>query len=160
MTTVRDDWRSLQSVMVVTLHVAVVAYVIRTFLRPTSLVGSFFVWVPLTIAVAVFLSWPIARGLARAFDPGQSSGDSPCPRCGRRMLRPLVRPGRERFVIASDYRCAGCETTFRQVGEGIVEEPASSRDGLVDPAGIAFLGEDATAGEIRFLDDRPDSPGC
>lgn len=158
MTTGRDNWRSLQSVMLVTLHVAVVAYVIRTFLRPTSPVASFIVWVPLTIAVAVFLSWPLARGLARAFEPDQGSGDPACPRCGPRAIRPLVRSDCGRFLIASDYRCAGCGTTFRQVGEAVVEEPASSKVGLVDPTGIEFLGEDATVDEIRFLDDRPDSP--
>ena len=36
--------RSLNSVMVVTLHVAVVSYAVRSFLRPTSLAGSFAGW--------------------------------------------------------------------------------------------------------------------
>ena len=75
------SWRSLQSVMVVTLHVAAVAYVIRGLTRPVTLFDSF-VWVPVTIGVAVFLSWPIGRAIAAAFDPGDSSGGLTCPRCG------------------------------------------------------------------------------
>lgn len=82
MTTGRHDWQSLQTVMLVTLHVAVVAYVIRIFLRPSNSAAAFFVWAPLTIALAVFLSWPIARGVARAFDPGVGQGDPTCPTCG------------------------------------------------------------------------------
>lgn len=153
MTTGRDDWRSLQSVMIATLHVAAVAYVIRTFLRPTGSPALVFIWVPLTIAVAVFLSWPLARGLARAFDPGEQPNEPACPKCGRTSLRPLIRPGHGLFAEVSGYRCSNCGSTIRRVNHAIVEEPAISNDGPIDPAGIEFLSGEATEGEIQFLDE-------
>ena len=146
------SWRSLQSVMVVTLHVAAVAYVIRRLTRPVTLLDSF-VWVPVTIAVAVFLSWPIGRAIAAAFDPGDGSKDRACPRCGRRDVRPLVRAGAGLFQPASGYRCAACRTTFRPSGPASLEIQAPREAGPVDPSGIEFLDDTLGEGEIRFLDE-------
>ena len=148
----RSTWRSLQSVMIVTLHVAAVAYVIRLFTRPDTLLDSF-VWVPVAIALAVFISWPMARAIGSAFDPGEAPMDRTCPRCGRREIRPLIRPGMGIFQPASGFRCAACWTTFRQVEGSEVEELARSATGPVDPSGIEFVSETLVEGEIRFLDE-------
>ncbi len=155
MTTGPAHWRSLQSVMLATVHVAVIAYAIRTFLRPAGSPGAVFVWVPLTIALALLFSWPIARVLTRAFEPGQGPGDPTCTTCGRGVLRPLVRQSRSLFAEAAGHRCSLCGTTFRQVGDAIVEEPATPKDGPIEPDGIEFLGDEASEGEIRFLDEWP-----
>jgi hypothetical protein len=148
----RAPIRSLQSVMMVTIHVAVVAYVIRVFLRPTNWFDSILVAVPVSIVVALFLSWPISRLLASAFDPGDASADRRCPRCGRGELRPLLRNSGGIFQPVSGYRCAGCWTTYRQVGESNLEEPARQKDEAVDSNGIEFLDRRASESEVRFLD--------
>ena len=150
------SWRSLQSVMVVTLHVAAVAYVIRGLTRPVTLFDSF-VWVPVTIGVAVFLSWPIGRAIAAAFDPGDPSGGLTCPRCGRRDVRPLVRPGAGLFQPVTGYKCAACWTTIRQVGGARPEAQAPGNAGPVDPSGIEFLDDTVEDGAIRFLDEATES---
>ena len=69
--------------MLVTLHVAAVASVFRTLAAPSTLAGSL-IWVPLTVSVAVFLSWPIGRAIAGAFDPGEPprTCSDTAPRCG------------------------------------------------------------------------------
>jgi hypothetical protein len=152
----RHSWRSLQSVMVVTLHVAAVAYVVGRLTRPATLLDSF-VWVPVTIGVAVFLSWPIGRAIGAAFDPGDSSMARTCPQCGRRDVRPLVRAGAGLFQPVSGYRCAACGTTFRQDGGTRVETQAPPETGPADPSGIEFLAEAVQEGEIRFLDEGAES---
>jgi hypothetical protein len=142
--------------MVVTLHVAAVAYVIGRFAHPATLMDSF-VWLPVTIGVAVFLSWPIGRAIAAAFDPGDSSMDRTCPRCGRRDVRPLVRAGAGLFQPVSGYRCASCWTTFRQVEGTRVETQAPLGSSPADASGIEFVVEAAREGEIRFLDEGTES---
>jgi hypothetical protein len=157
-------FRSLNSVMVVTLHVAVISYAVRSFLRPTSLAGSFAVWVPLTILAALFLSMPIVKAIAAAFHPEVGVFGRTCPRCMRGDLRPLLRAGSGLFTPVSGYRCAACRTTFRQVGETIIEEPALDKSSPVEPEGIQFqIGSwevRADQTEIRFLDEPIDAtPG-
>jgi hypothetical protein len=139
--------------MVATLYVAVVAYVIRALTRSASLVGSFVVWVPLTIVLALFLFWPIGRAIASAFEPREVTIDSACPKCGRREFRPLVREGAELFQPVASYRCAVCLTTLRRVGSSYVEERAPARNGPPDSSGIEFLDREASEGEIHFLED-------
>jgi hypothetical protein len=150
-------WRSLQSVMLLAIHVAVIASVFRFFSGPDRTQGSV-VWVVLMMAVALFLSWPISRAIASAFDPGEVPVTRVCPRCHRRDLRPLVRAGAGLFQPVSSYRCAGCWTTLRLVGDAKIEEPAHPRSEPVDSTGIQFLDGWATEGEIRFLDEPPHSP--
>ncbi len=150
-----SSWRSLRSVMVVTVHVAAVAYVIRSLAFPSTLVGSL-IWVPATVSVAVFVSWPIGRVIASAFDPGERP-DATCPRCNRGDLRPLIRPGAGLFQPITSYRCALCRTTFREDGGSRIEEPASPGVVTIDPSGIAYLSDPLEDGEIQFLDDHPGS---
>jgi DNA-directed RNA polymerase subunit RPC12/RpoP len=150
-------FRNLRSVMIVTIHVAVVAYVIRVLIRPESLLDSIFVAVPVTMAVALFLSWPISRLFALAFDPQDGSAERRCPRCGRRELRPLLRTKGGIFQPVTGYRCVGCWTTFRQVGTQRLVEPALERDAEVDPTGINFLDQEPSEVEVRFLDEKTDS---
>jgi DNA-directed RNA polymerase subunit RPC12/RpoP len=150
-------FRNLRSVMIVTIHVAVVAYVVRVLIRPESLLDSIFVAVPVTLAVALFLSWPIGRIFALAFDPGDASAERRCPRCGRRDLRPLIRASGGIFQPVTGYRCAGCWTTFRRVGTQKLVEPPLERDAEVDPTGINFLDQGPSEGEVRFLDGKSDS---
>jgi hypothetical protein len=154
-------FRSLNSVMVVTLHVAVISYAVRSFMRPTSLAGSFAVWVPLSILAALFLSMPIGNAITAAFHPEVGIFGRHCPRCSRGELRPLLRTGAGLFTPVTGYRCASCRTTFRQVGETIIEEPALERSLRVEPEGIEFLAEPpeipADESEIRFLEDPTDS---
>jgi hypothetical protein len=143
---------SLQSVMIVTIHVAVVAYVIRVLAQPKSWVDTIFVAVPVIIGVALFLSWPISRVLASAFDPGDASVDRRCPKCGRRELRPLLRNSGGIFQPVTGYRCAGCWTTYRQVGELRLAEPPLQSNEPVDSKGIEFLDQGVSEDEFRFLD--------
>ena len=149
----QSSWRSLQTVMLVTLHVAAVAYVIRRFTRPVTTMDSV-VWMPVTIGVAVFLSWPIGRAIAGAFDPADPSIDRTCPKCGRHDLRPLVRPGAGLFQPTTGFRCAACWTTFRHVGGLRVEAQAPPPSSNVDGSGIEFLSEAVSEAEIRFLDEQ------
>jgi hypothetical protein len=150
-------WRSLQSVMLLAIHVAVIASVFRFVTGPDRSQGSI-VWVVVMMAAALFFSWPISRAIAGAFDPVEVPAHQICPKCRRADLRPLVRHGAGLFQPVSNYRCAGCWTTFRLVGEAKIVEPAPSRMEPVDPAGIRFLDEVAEVGEIRFLDDPGQSP--
>jgi hypothetical protein len=149
--------RSLYSVMVMTLHVAVISYAVRSFLRPTSLAGSFAVWVPLSILAALFLSMPIGHAIASAFLSDEGIDGRTCPRCSRGELRPLLRTGHEMFTPTSGFRCALCRTTFRQVGDDVIEEPAQDRSRPIEPEGIRFLTDPPAApadeSEIRFLDE-------
>jgi hypothetical protein len=151
----RAPWRDLRAVMLATLHVAVAAYAVRTLVRPSQLGPSLAVWMPLTLGVALFLSWPIGRAIAAAFDPDRNREihRKRCPRCGRAELRPLVRTGRGIFEPIAGYRCAACWSTLRRVEDRLVAEHRSSSIGPVDPSGIEFLGEPTKEGEIRFLDD-------
>jgi hypothetical protein len=112
--------------MLVTAHVAAVSYVVRLLVTPSTLVGSL-IWVPLTISLAVFLSWPIGQAVASAFDPGDARTERTCPNCGRRELRPLIRPGAGLFQPVTAYRC--------------------------DASGIDFLADLPIEGDIRFLDE-------
>jgi hypothetical protein len=144
--------------MVVTIHVAAVACVIRSLATPSTLVGSL-LWVPATISVAVFLSWPVGRAIVRAFDPGDVGFDRICPTCGRPEIRPLIRPGTGLFHPITGYRCAACRSTLRREGEAwvVALEP---RDGQpIDPSGISYLSDPLGEDAIRFLDDPPGSPG-
>jgi DNA-directed RNA polymerase subunit RPC12/RpoP len=140
--------------MVVTIHVAAVAYVFRSLARPSTLRDTM-VWVPATIAVAVFLSWPIGRVISRAFDPGESGVDRTCPRCGRREIRPLIRPGAGLFQPVMGYRCAACWTTFRGDAVSGLEAQPPTETGPIDPSGIDFLSDPLGEDAIRFLDDPP-----
>jgi DNA-directed RNA polymerase subunit RPC12/RpoP len=148
--------RNLHSVMVVTLHVAVISYAVRSLSRPTSLAGSFAVWVPISILLALFLSLPMGRAISAAFGPGQGDAHRRCPRCGFGELRPLLRARSGLFQPLTGYRCAGCKTTYRQVGEAVVEElapagPAADLSGIhFEPPGPVGSVEDPG---IRFLDD-------
>ena len=157
----RPAWRSLNSVMVLTLHVAMVAAVFRAIGRPATLAGSLGVWVPLTISVAVYLSWPLGRAIVAAIRDDRASSSSRCLGCGHFELRPLLRPGRGLFQPVAGYRCAFCGTTHRPVdGRVVVERPASDI-GAPGPAGIVFLAEATgpeVCEEIRFLDDDPPAP--
>jgi hypothetical protein len=153
-----SSWRSLRSVMLVTLHVAVVAFVIRTVVAPATLASSL-VWVPATISVAVFLSWPIGRAIARAFDPGELPLDRTCPKCGRGDIRPLLRASEGLFEPVSAFRCALCWTTMRVVEGSWVVEPGQPEAGLADPSGISFLSDPLSEDELRFLDEPSESPG-
>jgi hypothetical protein len=148
----QSSWRSLRSVMLVTLHVAVVAYVIRSLATPSTLMGSL-IWVPVTISVAVFLSWPLGRAIALAFDPEERRVDRLCPRCGRLEVRPLIRPGAGLFQPVSAYRCAACWTTMRDDGESWVVEEGQLHPPPLDPTGIAFLSDPLGDDELRFLDE-------
>ncbi len=152
----RSTWRSLDSVMLVTLHVAVVAAAVRALAEPTSLVGSFLLWVPVSIVVAVFLSWPIGRAITSAFQPESGSVDRLCPGCGCLGLRPLVRPGGGLFAPVVGHRCAGCGTTYRRVdGETLAEVPLAESAPAGEPE-IRFLAGGGSADPddsgIRFLD--------
>ena len=109
-------FRSLNSVMVVTLHVAVISYAVRSFLRPTSLAGSFAVWVPLSILAALFLSMPIGQAIGAAFHPEDGIFGRTCPRCDRGELRPLLRTGSGLFTPVSGYRCAVAGRRFDRSG--------------------------------------------
>ena len=149
----RRPWRSLQSVMLVTLHVAVVAYILRAFTRPGGSTGSILLWVPITIGLALFLSWPISRAIASAFDPVEMSIERRCPRCGRCELRPLIRPRGGLFQPVTNYRCAACWTTFHQMGEVKIEEHPRLPNEPIDSSGVQFLDESATEVEIKFLDE-------
>jgi hypothetical protein len=152
-----SSWRSLRTVMVVTIHVAAVAYVIRSLIAPSSVAISL-VWVPVTISVAVFLSWPLGRAITWAFDPGELPVDRTCPNCGRGEVRPLIRPGTGLFQPASGYRCVSCWTTFRHDG-GRYDLQEPRWEGPVDPSGIAYLSDPAGEDEIRFLDEGPKPAG-
>jgi len=149
-------FRSLHSVMIVTIHVAVISYALRSFTKPDGPGGSVAVWVPLSILLALFLSMPMGRAVAAAFGPGDGSRGGRCPGCGRGELRPLLRSGAGLFAPVVGYRCAGCKTTYRPVGEAIIEEPAPGGPGAAGPEGILFEpdppGDDR---EIRFLDEGP-----
>jgi DNA-directed RNA polymerase subunit RPC12/RpoP len=145
-------YRSLRTVMLLTLHVAAVAALIRA-IQPGRGDASLIIWVPITIAVATLIVWPISRMIFSRFDPDSDDPDRQCPRCRRFELRPLIRPGAGIFQAVSNYRCAACWTTVRLMGDSrIVElprEPAIN----ANPAGIEFLDETATEAEIRFLDE-------
>ena len=145
--------------MLVTLHVAVVAYVIRTLATPSTLIGSL-IWVPATISVAVFLSWPLGRAIALAFDPGERRVDRLCPKCGRLEVRPLIRPGAGLFQTVSGYRCAACWTTMRDVGESWVVEEGQLEPEPLNSTGIAFLSDPLDENELRFLDEPSKSPSA
>jgi len=142
--------------MIVTIHVAAVAYMVRTLGRPSTLAGSL-IWTPLTISVAVFLSWPVSRAITRAFDPGESGPDRICPRCGRSEIRPLIRPGTGLFQPVTGYRCASCWSILRKEGETWVVTTTPDRSESIDPSGISFLSDPLGAHEIQFLDDQPES---
>ena len=140
--------------MIVTIHVAAVAYIFRSMSRPTTLAGSLF-WIPLTISIAVFLSWPISRAIIRAFDPGDIIHDRICPRCGRPEIRPLIRHGAGLFQPVAAYRCAACWSTVRHDGENwrITSTPDQAEP--VSASEIAYLSDPLGADEIQFLDDVP-----
>jgi hypothetical protein len=150
--TEQSSFRSVGSVMMVTAHVAGVAYVVRLLGTPSTLAGTL-IWVPLTITLAVFLTWPIGRAVATAFEPGDAGRDRTCPRCGRRELRPLIRPGGGLFQPVNAHRCAACWSTFRVDGDRQVEEPGRRDPEPADPTGIEFLSDPLAEGEIRFLEE-------
>ncbi len=140
--------------MVVTGHVAVVSCVLRAYFRPTDPATSIAVGVPLSIGLAVFLSWPIGRAITAALRPGPGLDGGPCPGCGDVALRPLSRTRGRLPPVVAGLRCGSCMTTFRTVdGEVIAERPP----GEAEPAGIVFLGEAGPELElesgVRFLDD-------
>jgi hypothetical protein len=153
-------WRSLNSVMIVTLYVAVVAYGIRVLTRPISLAGSFGFWAPLAIVVALGLCWPLGQAISRAFDSEPGFGRI-CPRCQGGTLRPLLRAGGGLFQPLTGYRCTICRLTIRVVdGRTFEEAPHEPTEPEVpDTTGIAFVEppaptSTASPGEIQFLDDR------
>jgi hypothetical protein len=119
-------------------------------------VGSLLL-VPVTISVAVFLSWPIGRAIARAFEPGEGI-DPTCPRCNRGEIRPLIRPESGLSHAITGYRCAVCRATLRQDGEAWVVADEPSYDLPVDLSGIAYLSDPLGEDDIRFLEDPPESP--
>lgn len=151
----QTPWRNLRSVMFLTVHVAVVAYVIRSVAMPKTLTGLL-IWVPGVIFVAVFLSWPIGRMIASAFEPGNLAFDPTCPRCGREVRR-LIRPGDGLAKQTTGFRCVSCGATFREDGSR-TWEMIPIEEGPVDPSGIAFLSDPANEEEIRFLDDPTSVP--
>lgn len=152
----RSTWRSLTSVMLVTLHVAVISTVIRSIAGSTGRAGFLALWVPVAIVLGSFLSWPIGRAIAGAFQPVEFPADGRCPRCGRTPVRPLIRPGAGLFPEEVGYRCARCMTTFRVAEGGFLEEPPPADPARESAAGIDFLPEispgPAEDPEIRFLD--------
>ena len=139
--------------MVVTIHVAVVAYVFRTLASPMTLQGSL-VWIPLTVSVAFFLSWPIGQAVAMACESGERKVVRSCPRCGRVDVRPLVRPGGGIFQPATGFRCAACRTIFAEVENSALDQRASTQTHEPELEGIWFL-PDLTKESIRFLDENP-----
>jgi len=156
-----STWRSLHSVMLVTLHVAVVAAIFRSLGRPTTLSGSFVFWVPLTILFAVFLSWPLGRALSAAFQADPESGMSRCGECGTFDLRPLLRSGAGLFGPVAGYRCPRCGVTYRVAEGGIIVERPIMEVGTGEDSGIEFLFEVPRPGDregIRFLDEDPADP--
>jgi hypothetical protein len=157
--TAPGTWRSLRSIMLVTLHVAAVATLIRYGIVASHREGSLVLWVPVSIVIATFISWPISRAILSEFKRDHTDFDRTCPLCRRDELRPLVRPGEGIFQPVSSYRCAGCWTTVQMVGDSKVIEPHVSRNGAVSSSGIRFLDESTTEAEIRFLDDPRKLPG-
>lgn len=156
-----SSWRSLHSVMLVTLHVAAVASVFRSLSRPSTLLSTFVLWVPLSIFLAVFLSWPLGRAISAAFRPAGELEGGQCRECGADSLRPLLRAGAGIFQPVAGYRCLGCGTTARPVDGGIVLERPTAEVAGSGPPGIAFLIEAPRPGDregIRFLDDDPGDP--
>jgi hypothetical protein len=150
-------YRNLRSVMLVTLHVAAIASLLRYFQGSRLHDGSLLVWVPLTVAIATLISWPINRAFLAEFHDRGDSGRI-CPRCRRDDLRPLIRPGDGIFQPAVGYRCAGCRTTIRWLGESKTIEIPPPADRPVSRSGIRFLDEPDESFEIRFLDDPPETP--
>ncbi len=147
-----STWRNLRSVMMITLHVAAIAALIRYLNGSRGREMSLVVWVPVTIASAALVSWPMSRLFFQELGDGQG-GDRACPRCRRNELRPIVRPGEGIFQVVTTYRCACCGTKVRMVGDSKVIEPEASMIAPTHAWGIRFLDEPATVEEIRFLDE-------
>jgi hypothetical protein len=139
--------------MLVTLHVAAIATLIRYLNNSRGRDASLIVWVPITIAIATLVSWPISRVLAPSFGRGDRELDRTCPRCRRIELRPMIRPGEGIFALTPIYQCPACRVVVRIEGQSKVVEPPRSINLRADPSGIEFLDEPATQAEIRFLDD-------
>jgi hypothetical protein len=146
-----NSWRSLGAFMVVTIHVAVVASIFRTLVSPATLQGSL-VWIPLTVSISFFLSWPVGKAVASAFEPGERGVLRSCPRCGLGDVRPVVQPGEGIFQPATGYRCASCRTIFPGIENPSLNQRASPRTSELGSEGIWFL-PDLAEESIRFLDE-------
>jgi hypothetical protein len=145
--------------MWVTIHVAVVASLIRYVNGSRGSQASLFLWVLISIAVASLILWPLTRMVIDEWNAEDDDLERTCPRCRRYNLRPLISSGEGIFESVDSFRCPGCRTTVRVVdGSKVIEDPID-REQPAFESGIQFLDEPLTGDEIRFLDEAPKSTG-
>ena len=145
-----NSCRNLQSFLIVTIHAAVIAAVVRRFFdvddSPCLLIGF-----SALIGVGGLVLWLTVRSLALAWNSEAVPDTKLCPRCCRPELRPIVRPGSGLFHPAIGSRCAACWTTFCGDDDCQFREGVFKPDELDPSAGIWFLSDELSQDEIRYL---------